>query len=91
MESKFVVSLFEGDDETTVSITQECITWREAHSAFFRFLRGAGYVINGEDYVAIITEDVMDVVEAERPTPDEGVATELSVGGGGFLTGEEDV
>lgn len=87
---RLTISLYDIDtqDETTVTITDGVMSWHDAHKAFFRLLRGAGYVINGQDYIDTITEDVTELVEAERGGSD-GVA--LDVGGGGFLSGDDNV
>ena len=74
-------------DDTTVTMHDECIDWMEAHKAFFRMLRGAGYVINGENYIATIKDAVTELTEAERVHVD----VPCDVGGDGFLSGDDNV
>ena len=85
---KLVITLYEEEDETTVTLNAGCITWQEAHKVFFRMLRGAGYVINGADYIEAITEDVTELVEAEKGFE---VDVAFDVGGGGFISGDDNV
>lgn len=59
------MSYYSSEDETAVSITGEYITWRQAQTAFFRMLRGAGFVINPQDYVEFVTENLTELFEAE--------------------------
>lgn len=81
------IMLSDDGDETTITLNAEFITWNEAHNAFFRMLRGAGYVINGTNYIEAITDDVTELVEAESVH----VSVPCDVGGGGFLSGDDNV
>lgn len=85
---KLVITMYEDDDETTVTHSDSIITWGEAHKVFFRMLRGAGYIINGAAYIEAVTEDVTELVEAEKRF---SVGVSIDVGGGGFLSGDDNV
>lgn len=84
------ITIADDDNFTEVWQEREGLTWTEAHDLFFRALRGAGYVINGEDYIAEITEAVEQLTEAERGGM-TGFQQSLDVGGGGFLSGDDNV
>jgi hypothetical protein len=85
---KLVITMYEDDDETTVTHSGPIITWGEAHKVFFRMLRGAGYIINGAAYIEAVTEDVTELVEAEKRF---SVGVSIDVGGDGFISGDDNV
>ena len=82
---RITVTIEDGADYTEVVQDAEMVNWQEAHKVFFRALRGAGYVINKDDYIKEVTNDVTELVDAESESV-ENIAERLNVGGGGFLS-----
>ena len=82
---RITITIEDGEDVTSIQQESELLTWMDAHRVFFRALRGAGYPINGEDYIGEVSDSVKELVEAER-TSYKGLGEELNVGGGGFLS-----
>jgi len=76
----------DSDDETSITFDASC--WVDITRRYFDFLRGCGFVINTQDFADTVTTQVTELRDAEKRF---SVGVLVDVGGGGFISGDDNV